>query len=154
MKVGKLGEQKMLEKNRKKYLWKTEKKEGIIKNETNEEKSPIGIKRGQGNKKKEKKDNFHTRRLVVESIIGLDKIRKIVPEKRYYHENNETIWFNVYKQYHGLKRNPRKIKSLPVYEGFQLQYEQERVDKEKKQKEKLFQNADGTSKSRKNNAIS
>ena len=154
MKVGKLGEQKMLEKNRKKYLWKTEKKEGIIKNETNEEKSLIGIKRGQGNKKKEKKDNFHTRRLVVESIIGLDKIRKTVPEKLLYHENNETIWFNVYKQYHSLKRNPRKIKSLPVYEGFQLQYEQERVDKEKKQKEKLFQNADGTSKSRKNNAIS
>ena len=153
MKVGKLGEQKMLEKNRKKYLWKTEKKEGIIKNETNEEKSLIGIKRGQGNKKKEKKDNFHTRRLVVESIIGLDKIRKTVPEKLLYHENNETIWFNVYKQYHSLKRNPRKIKSLPVYEGFQLQYEQERVDKEKKQKEKLFQNADGTSKSRKNNAI-
>ena len=153
MKVGKLGEQKMLEKNRKKYLWKTEKK-GIIKNETNEEKSLIGINRGQGNKKKEKKDNFHTRRLVVESIIGLDKIRKTVPEKLLYHENNETIWFNVYKQYHSLKRNPRKIKSLPVYEGFQLQYEQERVDKEKKQKEKLFQNADGTSKSRKNNAIS
>ena len=42
----------MLKKNWKKYLWKTEKK--IIKNKTNEEKSLIGINRGQGTKKQEK----------------------------------------------------------------------------------------------------
>ena len=40
-----------------------------------------------------------------------------------------------------------------MYEGFQLQYEQERVDKEKKQKEKLFQNVDEISGGRKNNTI-
>ena len=40
-----------------------------------------------------------------------------------------------------------------MYEGFQLQYEQKRVDKEKKQKEKLFQNADEISGGRKNNTI-
>ena len=31
-----------------------------------------------------------------------------------------------------------KIKSLQLYEGFQIQYEQERVDKENKQKENLL----------------
>ena len=40
-----------------------------------------------------------------------------------------------------------------MYEGFQLQYEQKRVDKEKKQKEKLFQNVDEISGGRKNNTI-
>ena len=40
-----------------------------------------------------------------------------------------------------------------MYEGFQLQYEQKRVDKEKKQKEKLFQNVDKISWERRNNTI-
>ena len=40
-----------------------------------------------------------------------------------------------------------------MYEGFQLQYEQKRVDKEKNQKEKLFQNVDEFSWGRKNNTI-
>ena len=40
-----------------------------------------------------------------------------------------------------------------MYEGFQLQYEQERADKEKKQK-KLFQNVDEISEGRKSNTIS
>ena len=72
----------------------------IIKNETNEEKSLIRIKRGQGNKKQEKREERqfpHPRQLVVESIIDLDKIREIIPEKRYYHKYNETIWSYIYK---------------------------------------------------------
>ena len=40
-----------------------------------------------------------------------------------------------------------------MYEGFQLLYEQERADKEKKQKEKLFQNLDGSSEGRETNTI-
>ena len=36
------------------------------------------------------------------------------------------------------KGKPMKIKSLQLYEGFQIQYEQERVDKENKQKENLL----------------
>ena len=40
-----------------------------------------------------------------------------------------------------------------MYEGFQLQYEQERTDKEKKQK-KLFQNVDEISEGKKGNRIS
>ena len=92
--------------------------------------------------------------MVVKSIIDLDKIREIILEKSYYHEYNKTIWSKVYKQYHGLKRKPRKIKSLQLYDGFQLQHEQERADKEKKQKEKLFQNVDEISQSRKNNGAS
>ena len=91
--------------------------------------------------------------MVVESTIDLDKIRETISEKCYYHEYSETIWSSVYKQYHCLKRKPRKIRSLQLYEGFQLQYEQERVDKEKKQKEKLFQNVDEISGGRKNNTI-
>ena len=67
--------------------------------------------------------------MVVKSSIDLQKIRKIIPEKRYYHEYNKTIWFNIYKQYHGKKRKPRKIKLLQLYEEFQLQYEQKKVDK-------------------------
>ena len=63
----------------KKYLRKTGKK--IIKDEANGEKNLIGIKRGQGNKKQEKK---------------------------------------VYKQCHGVKRKPRRIKLLQLCEGFQL----------------------------------
>ena len=58
---------------------------------------------------------------------------------------------NIYKQYHGLKRKPRKIKLLPLYEGFQLQCEQERVGNEKKKK---FQNADEISKDRKSKTVS
>ena len=85
MKEGKLEELKRLIKNRKKYLWQSEKR--IIKNETNEEKSLIGINRGQGNTKQEKREERqfpHQRQLVIESIIDLDKIREIIPEKRYY----------------------------------------------------------------------
>ena len=67
---------------------------------------------------------------------------------------NTTIWSNVYKQYHVLKRKPRKIKSLQLYEGFQLQYEQERADKEKNQKENLFQNLNEISEGREHNTIS
>ena len=96
-----------------------DRKKRIIKNETNEKKSLIGINRGQGNKKQEKRGERqfpHQRQLVVESVIDLDKIRELISEKRYYHEYNETIWSNVYKQYHGLKRKPKKIKSLQLYE--------------------------------------
>ena len=128
-----------------------------IKYETNEEKSLIGINRGHAFKKQEKREarQFpHQRQLVVESIIDLEKIREIISEKCYYQEYNETIWFNVYKQYDGLKRKPKKIKSLQLYEGFQPQYEQERADKGRKQKEKLFQNVHEISKGRENHIIS
>ena len=49
MKVGKLEEQKRLKKNQKNSF---ERQKRMIKNETNEDKSLIGINRGQGNKKK------------------------------------------------------------------------------------------------------
>ena len=48
----------------------------------------------------------------------------------------------------------RKIKSLQLYEGFQLHYEQERTDKKKDQKEKLSQNVGEISEGRKNNTVS
>ena len=50
-------------------------------------------------------------------------------------------------------KKTRKIKSLQLYERFQLQYEQEKADREKKQKEKLFQNVYEISEGRKNNTI-
>ena len=87
--------------------------------------------------------------MVVKSTIDLDKIGELVPEKRFYHEYNENIRSNVYKQYRGLKKKPREIKPLQLCERCQLQYEQERADKEKKQK-KLFQNVDEISDSRGN----
>ena len=49
MKVGKLEEQKRLKKNQKNSF---ERQKRMIKNETNEDKSLIGINRGQGNKQK------------------------------------------------------------------------------------------------------
>ena len=67
---------------------------------------------------------------------------------------NITIWSNVYKQYHILKRKPTKIKSLQLYEGFQLQHEEERADKQKKKKENLFQNVNEISEGREHNTIS
>ena len=118
-----------------------DRKKRIIKNETNEEKSLIGINGGQGNKKQgkiEERQFSHQRELVVESIIDLHKIREIIPEKRYFHEYNETVWSNIYKQCGGLKRKPRKTKSPQLFKGFKLQYEKERADKGKKQKEKLY----------------
>ena len=45
-----------------------------------------------------------------------------------------TIKSNVYKQCHGLKSKQRQITSIQFYERFELQYEQKRADKEKKQK--------------------
>ena len=86
----------------------------------------------QKKKKEEERQSSNQRELVVKSFIGLQKICKIIPEKRYYHEYNKTIWSNVYKQYHDLKRKPRKTKSLQLYEGFQLQCGQERLYKRKK----------------------
>ena len=63
-----------------------------------------------------------------------------------------TIWFNVYKQYHGLKRQPWTFKAIQLHEGFELQYEQ--LIKKKKEKEKLFQKVDEISEGRKNNTVS
>ena len=139
-----------------------DRKKIIINDVTHKGKSLIGINKGQGIKKKEKREERqfpHERLLVVESIIDLDKIREIIAEKRYYHEYNTiqyniTIWSNVYKQYHVLKRKPTKIKSLQLYEGFQLQHEEERADKQKKQKENLFQNVNEISEGREHNTIS
>ena len=33
---------------------------------------------------------------MVKSSIDLEKIRDIIPEKRYYHEYNKTIWSNTF----------------------------------------------------------
>ena len=89
-------------------------------------------KQRSGKQKKEERHFPHQGQLVVESITNLHKILEIIPEKLYYDEYNRTIWFNVYKQCQGLKRKPREIKPLQLYERFKLQYEQERADKEKK----------------------
>ena len=93
----------------------------------------------------------HQRDLVVKLTIDLQKKRKIIPAKRYYLEYNKTNWSNVYKEYHSLKRKPKKLKLIELYEEFQPHCEQERVDKEKK---KNFQYADEVLKTRKSNTIS
>ena len=70
--------------------------------------------------------------MVVKSSIFLQNICKIIPGKRCYHQYKKAILLNVYKQYYGVKRKQSKIKLLQLYQGFQLQFRQERVDKGKK----------------------
>ena len=83
-----------------------DRKKIIINDVTHKGKSLIGINKGQGIKKKEKKEERqfpHERLLVVESIIDLDKIREIIAEKRYYHEYN-TIQYNTIQYNHLVQR--------------------------------------------------
>lgn len=98
-----------------------------IKKEHNRNKHRSGWKNNKQEKKKKKKeknslptkDSWSSNDLHIYKRYVKPFLKNIITIK------NKTIWSNVCKQYHSLKRKPRKIKLLQLYERFQLQCEQE-----------------------------
>ena len=87
----------------------------------------------QKQKKNKRKKSFHTR-----DSWSSNQLQIYTKYVKLFLKNViilNTIKPNVYKQCHSLKRKPKKITSIQLYERFELQYEQKRADKEKKQKE-------------------
>ena len=139
--------------NRKKYLWETEKKG---ENRTNEKKSIIRIDTGQGNNKQEKKEERqspHQRQLVFKPSEDLQKIRKIISEKYYYHDYITKPSVLTYISSRSiLRENQGKSTYYNYMRGFN--YNVNMKEWIKKRRKKNFQNADKISENRKSNTVS